>query len=325
MRNTLFRFCAVLLLAAVLICSFAGCAALDQTMLVIDGHTVTRGMFNYFVYQASDYYVSNYLQEGDVLDPREEYDGRKLGDLIIDHACKQIANEYAMLRLGAEHGITLTEDNITKAREELAEFKKEYGAGLLSQYYDEYNMSEEDYVQIYALFNLEDSIQEALFGKDGPHYPDAAKIDEFRKEFADGIYHVQYVMLDDKAAGQDNIKFANTVRDMLMEKDANIEEIIDKYSLTADANAANDVYLAPDGDITESALAALPVGEVSEVIHMDKYYYIFVQLERSESDYVDEKIAAYTDELMINLIDEAVEKLEVEETAAYRNYNFEQR
>ena len=96
---------------------------------------------------------------------------------------------------------------------------------------------------------------------------------------------------------------------MLMKKDANIEEIVDKYSLTADANAANDVYLAPDGDITESALAALPVGEVSEVIHMDKYYYIFVQLERSESEYVDEKIAAYTNELMIDMIDEAVEKL----------------
>ena len=325
MRNSLLRLCAALLLATVLVGSFAGCAALDQTMLVIDGHTVTRGMFNYFVYQASDYYVSNYLQEGDVLDPRKEYDGRKLGDMIIDHACKQLANEYAMLRLGAEHGITLTEENITKAREELAEFKKEYGSDLLAQYYEEYNMSEEDYVQIYALFNLEDSIQEALFGKEGPYYPDETKLDEFRKEFADGIYHVQYVMLNDRASGQDNIKHANAVRDLLMEKNANIEEIVDKYSLTGDANNANDVYLTPDGDITESALAVLPVGGVSEVIHVDEYYYIFVQLERSESDYVDEMASSYVNELMIEMIDEAVEELEVEETAAYRNYNFEQR
>ncbi|MBQ3094855.1 MAG: hypothetical protein IJC53_00280 [Clostridia bacterium] len=325
MRNALLRLCAVLLLAAVLICSLAGCSSLEQTMLVIDGHTVTRGMFNYFVYQASDYYVTNYLGEGEVLDPRQEYDGRTLGDMIIDHACRQIANEYAMLRLGAEHGITLSDENIAEAREELVEFKKEYGSDLLSQYYEEYNMTEEDYVQIYALFNLEDSIQEALFGEDGPHYPDENKLDEFRKEFADGVYHVQYVMLNDRAAGQDNIKHANAVRELLMEKDADIEEIVDTYSLTADANNANDVYLSPDGDITESALAVLPVGSVSEVLHVDEYYYIFVQLESKESDYVGQMADAYVNELMIEMIDEAVEKLEVEETAAYRNYNFEQR
>ncbi|MBO5645898.1 MAG: hypothetical protein J6S59_02155, partial [Clostridia bacterium] len=80
-----------------------------------------------------------------------------------------------------------------------------------------------------------------------------------------------------------------------------------------------------NGDITESALAVLPVGGVSEVIHEGEYYYIFVQLERSESDYVDEMASSYASELMIEMIDEAVEELEVEETAAYRNYNFEQR
>lgn len=325
MRNTILRLCAAILLVCVLVCSFAGCASLDQTILVIDGHTVTRGMFNYFVTQASDNYVTNYLGEGEVLDPRKEYDGRALGDIIVDYACKQLANEYAMLHLGAEHGITLTDENISKAREELTEFKKEYGSDLLSQYYDEYNMTEEDYVQIYALFNFEDSIQEALFGENGPYYPDEAKLDEFRQEFNSGAYHVQYIMLDDRAAGQDNITLANAVREMLLEKDANIEEIVDTYSLTADANNPNDVYLLPNGDITDNALEILPVGGVSEVIHKGEYYYIFVQLERSEADYVDQQVADYINELLVEMVDDAVEKLEVEETAAFRNYNFEQR
>ncbi|MBR3691908.1 MAG: hypothetical protein IKL89_04345, partial [Clostridia bacterium] len=59
-NRSLCRAAALLLLAVLCLSLFTGCASLDQTMLIIDGHTVTRGMFNFFVTQASDYYITNY-------------------------------------------------------------------------------------------------------------------------------------------------------------------------------------------------------------------------------------------------------------------------
>lgn len=325
MRKLLMRALALTLCLLLCLPLLTGCSSTDQLILTVDGHEVTRGMFNFFVVQASEFFADVYLEEGEPLDPRKEYNGRTLGDMVIDYACQQLANEYAMLRIGRDHGIAFNEDRLAAAREELAELKAEYGVPAIRSYCERYHMSEEDYVRILALFTAEDDIQEALFGEKGALLPDSDTLSDALEEYRTEIYHVQYVMLDKKtASGADNAALAESVRDKLMVKDADIEKIVDEYSINGDPDMDNDVYMKPVGDVSSSALGALPVGGVSEVIAEGDYYYIFVQLAKNEEVYLKQYTESYCNELLEDLMEKAVNDLEVTETAAFDRYSMEQ-
>lgn len=325
MTKTLTRGIAVLLLLAALL-TLGGCASLSQTLLTVDGYTVTRGMFNYFVSIATDEYMQNNLAEGQPLDPRATVNGRSVGDLIVDMACSQLASEYGMLRIGRDNGITFDDAIYDTVREKVEETEKEYGAAVLEAYYAEMGMSREDYIQLSAVFEMEDQIRAQLFAAGGKYYPDETELAEIRRTLEEDLCHVIYAQVSLKdSMNEDNLPAAEAIRAKMLEEGADWEKIVDTYADNGDANADNDAYIDMTGDADPNVVAAirsLQVGEVSEVVATENYYYVIGILEKEDS-YVESAALLRATSKAQELLDEVIDQLEVEETSAFNHYKFE--
>ncbi len=323
-RTPLLRaLCAAL--ALLLLLGAAGCSSLSQTLLTIDGHTVTRGMFNFFAVQSADWYLGN--SASGALDPRQEINGSTVGELLIDRACKQLANEYAMLHLGAAEGYELDEEVYAAAREDLAASRKEYGDEALQSYFDLCRMSESDYVEIAAVFSLEDRIETALFGPGGKYYPSDAEVADLRADFEQNYYHAYCITIDrTNSSGEDQRSSAEEIRALMADPEADLEAVSNTYSVTASADSDDDAYIRVSDDTDEAivrALRATPVGGVSEVVAADAYYLVFAVLEKDDA-YVEDTLAANkASETMNALLDAALDEMEIVETRAFKNYDIE--
>lgn len=336
MKTLLAKAAAFTLLAAMLLTCFCSCSG-SQTLMTIDGNTITGEIMNYYAYISTS--MLELYNEGslDYDAEIEAFDGRRLGDVVKELAYKQILNDYACVTLARRHHLDFdkAESNIIDQQVDLIIA----GIGDNATYRKFLNtvkISDKTYREMLRLQMLVTKVKNDLVEDGGPMALTEAEITAATETYKDQFVNVEYVLLTnrdlktgdelDSTSVAEQKEVAKKVRALAV-NGTDFHKLIDKYS----ANKPSDGYSAyimksdPDSTLPDefiSAAFALEDNAISPIVITDYGFYVIKRL--PFDDYFPTVVKQTArDAKFDQAVKDAQESMTVVTTAAYGKYVIE--
>ena len=179
--------------------------------------------------------------------------------------------------------------------------------------------------------DLYDQLQELRFGESSGNYPTDAEVNAYLDET--GQYRAKHILLatidldtreplDEATVAQKKAQAEDFLAQLRAAEDpiALFDDLMNEHSEDSGLATNPDGYTTVKGEMVapfEEAALALKAGEISEVVESDFGYHIILRLPLDPDDFRDDCVTS----LMEKRIDQEIERLGLEKTAAFDKLN----
>ena len=263
----------------------------------------------------------------------EMSDGLTFGQYMLDNALDAAAL-HCMLRELAR------QENLTPDPEVATQVDKQYADMVVQAGSDESRVIHTLWTQMLTrdlLINLNENTElfsqlaELYYGENSGHYPTDAEVNAYLDEV--GRYKAKHILLatidldtreplDEATVAQKKAQAEDFLAQLRAAEDpiALFDDLMNEHSEDSGLATNPDGYTTAKGEMVapfEEAALALKAGEISEVVESDFGYHIILRLPLDPDDFRDDCVGS----LMEKRIDQEIERLGLEKTAAFDKLN----
>ena len=191
----------VLILAVIMVMSFAGCSqfgkqTIDEKAVVItvDDVKVTAGLVNFWARNAQSIYEGYYSQSGTNPWIQEIERGQTYEDMMKDEVAKEIQNLYLLEKHAEEYKITLTDEELKAIDAAAEKFEKANSEDAK----DKVSAKKEYAVEYLRLLTLQEKLYDSLEAKHLEEAGKDSKDTEAAKKIAEEKANEEYNSLIEK-------------------------------------------------------------------------------------------------------------------------------
>ena len=335
--KTLLKKCAALvLLAALAVTLFTSCSG-SQTLMTVDGNTITGEIMNYYAYISTS--MLELYNEGalDYDAEIEAFGGRRLGDVVKELAYQQVLNDYACITLARKYDLDFTEDESEAVEKQIDLVIANVGDSMdYRNFLNTVDISDKTYREMLRLQMLVTKVENMLVGDDGPLALTEAEIAAATENYKDDFANVEYILLSnrdlktgdelDSTSIAEQKETAKKVR-ALASNGTDFHKLIDKYSANKPSDGYSAYIMKGDAESTlpdefEDAAFALADNALSPVIATDYGFYIIKRL--PFDDYFPTVVRqSAMEEKFDKAVKDIQESMTVVTTSAYNKYVIE--
>ena len=263
----------------------------------------------------------------------EMSDGLTFGQYMLDNALDAAALHCMLRELARQENLTPDPDVATQV-------DKQYAAMVVQAGSDESRVIHTLWTQMLTrdlLINLNENTElfsqlaELYYGENSGHYPTDAEVNAYLDEV--GRYKAKHILLatidldtreplDEATVAQKKAQAEDFLAQLRAAEDpiALFDDLMNEHSEDSGLATNPDGYTTAKGDMVapfEEAALALKAGEISEVVESDFGYHIILRLPLDPDDFRDDCVGS----LMEKRIDQEIERLGLEKTAAFDKLN----
>ena len=263
----------------------------------------------------------------------EMSDGLTFGQYMLDNALDAAALHCMLRELARQENLTPDPDVATQV-------DKQYAAMVVQAGSDESRVIHTLWTQMLTrdlLINLNENTElfsqlaELYYGENSGHYPTDAVVNAYLDEV--GRYKAKHILLatidldtreplDEATVAQKKAQAEDFLAQLRAAEDpiALFDDLMNEHSEDSGLATNPDGYTTAKGEMVapfEEAALALKAGEISEVVESDFGYHIILRLPLDPDDFRDDCVTS----LMEKRIDQEIERLGLEKTAAFDKLN----
>ena len=263
----------------------------------------------------------------------EMSDGLTFGQYMLDNALDAAALHCMLRELARQENLTPDPDVATQV-------DKQYAAMVVQAGSDESRvihtlwtqmLSRELLTTLNENTELFDQLAELYYGENSGHYPTDAEVNAYLDEV--GRYKAKHILLatidldtreplDEATVAQKKAQAEDFLAQLRAAEDpiALFDDLMNEHSEDSGLATNPDGYTTAKGEMVapfEEAALALKAGEISEVVESDFGYHIILRLPLDPDDFRDDCVGS----LMEKRIDQEIERLGLEKTAAFDKLN----
>ena len=263
----------------------------------------------------------------------EMSDGLTFGQYMLDDALDAAALHCMLRELARQENLTPDPDVATQV-------DKQYAAMVVQAGSDESRvihtlwtqmLSRELLTTLNENTELFDQLAELYYGENSGHYPTDAEVNAYLDEV--GRYKAKHILLatidldtreplDEATVAQKKAQAEDFLAQLRAAEDpiALFDDLMNEHSEDSGLATNPDGYTTAKGEMVapfEEAALALKAGEISEVVESDFGYHIILRLPLDPDDFRDDCVGS----LMEKRIDQEIERLGLEKTAAFDKLN----
>ena len=232
------------------------------------------------------------------------------------------------------------QENLTPDPDVATQVDKQYAAMVVQAGSDESRVIHTLWTQMLTrdlLINLNENTElfsqlaELYYGENSGHYPTDAEVNAYLDEV--GRYKAKHILLatidldtreplDEATVAQKKAQAEDFLAQLRAAEDpiALFDDLMNEHSEDSGLATNPDGYTTVKGEMVapfEEAALALKAGEISEVVESDFGYHIILRLPLDPDDFRDDCVTS----LMEKRIDQEIERLGLEKTAAFDKLN----
>lgn len=263
----------------------------------------------------------------------EMSDGLTFGQYMLDNALDAAALHCMLRELARQENLTPDPDVATQV-------DKQYAAMVVQAGSDESRVIHTLWTQMLTrdlLINLNENTElfsqlaELYYGENSGHYPTDAEVNAYLDEV--GRYKAKHILLatidldtreplDEATVAQKKAQAEDFLAQLRAAEDpiALFDDLMNEHSEDSGLATNPDGYTTAKGEMVapfEEAALALKAGEISEVVESDFGYHIILRLPLDPDDFRADCVTS----LMEKRIDQEIERLGLEKTAAFDKLN----
>ena len=263
----------------------------------------------------------------------EMSDGLTFGQYMLDNALDAAALHCMLRELARQENLTPDPDVATQV-------DKQYAAMVVQAGSDESRVIHTLWTQMLTrdlliILNenteLFSQLAELYYGENSGHYPTDAEVNAYLDEV--GRYKAKHILLatidldtreplDEATVAQKKAQAEDFLAQLRAAEDpiALFDDLMNEHSEDSGLATNPDGYTTAKGEMVapfEEAALALKAGEISEVVESDFGYHIILRLPLDPDDFRDDCVGS----LMEKRIDQEIERLGLEKTAAFDKLN----
>ena len=263
----------------------------------------------------------------------EMSDGLTFGQYMLDNALDAAALHCMLRELARQENLTPDPDVATQV-------DKQYAAMVVQAGSDESRVIHTLWTQMLTrdlliILNenteLFSQLAELYYGENSGHYPTDAEVNAYLDEV--GRYKAKHILLatidldtreplDEATVAQKKAQAEDFLAQLWAAEDpiALFDDLMNEHSEDSGLATNPDGYTTAKGEMVapfEEAALALKAGEISEVVESDFGYHIILRLPLDPDDFRDDCVGS----LMEKRIDQEIERLGLEKTAAFDKLN----
>ena len=306
----------------------------DEVLVRLGTAEITANDYLYWLQRSISDYLEPFGGQMTTLPwDTEMSDGLTFGQYMLDNALDAAAL-HCMLRELAR------QENLTPDPEVATQVDKQYAAMVVQAGSDESRVIHTLWTQMLTrdlLINLNENTElfsqlaELYYGENSGHYPTDAEVNAYLDEV--GRYKAKHILLatidldtreplDEATVAQKKAQAEDFLAQLRAAEDpiALFDDLMNEHSEDSGLATNPDGYTTAKGEMVapfEEAALALKAGEISEVVESDFGYHIILRLPLDPDDFRDDCVTS----LMEKRIDQEIERLGLEKTAAFDKLN----
>lgn len=263
----------------------------------------------------------------------EMSDGLTFGQYMLDNALDAAALHCMLRELARQENLTPDPDVATQVDKQYADMVVQAGSDESRVIHTLWTqmLSRELLTTLNENTELFDQLAELYYGENSGHYPTDAEVNAYLDEV--GRYKAKHILLatidldtreplDEATVAQKKAQAEDFLAQLRAAEDpiALFDDLMNEHSEDSGLATNPDGYTTAKGEMVapfEEAALALKAGEISEVVESDFGYHIILRLPLDPDDFRDDCVGS----LMEKRIDQEIERLGLEKTAAFDKLN----
>lgn len=263
----------------------------------------------------------------------EMSDGLTFGQYMLDDALDAAALHCMLRELARQENLTPDPEVATQVDKQYADMVVQAGSDESRVIHTLWTqmLSRELLTTLNENTELFDQLAELYYGENSGHYPTDAEVNAYLDEV--GRYKAKHILLatidldtreplDEATVAQKKAQAEDFLAQLRAAEDpiALFDDLMNEHSEDSGLATNPDGYTTAKGDMVapfEEAALALKAGEISEVVESDFGYHIILRLPLDPDDFRDDCVGS----LMEKRIDQEIERLGLEKTAAFDKLN----
>ncbi len=306
----------------------------DEVLVRLGTAEITANDYLYWLQRSISDYLEPFGGQMTTLPwDTEMSDGLTFGQYMLDNALDAAALHCMLRELARQENLTPDPDVATQV-------DKQYAAMVVQAGSDESRVIHTLWTQMLTrdlLINLNENTElfsqlaELYYGENSGHYPTDAEVNAYLDEV--GRYKAKHILLatidldtreplDEATVAQKKAQAEDFLAQLRAAEDpiALFDDLMNEHSEDSGLATNPDGYTTAKGEMVapfEEAALALKAGEISEVVESDFGYHIILRLPLDPDDFRDDCVTS----LMEKRIDQEIERLGLEKTAAFDKLN----
>lgn len=263
----------------------------------------------------------------------EMSDGLTFGQYMLDNALDAAALHCMLRELARQENLTPDPEVATQVDKQYADMVVQAGSDESRVIHTLWTqmLSRELLTTLNENTELFDQLAELYYGENSGHYPTDAEVNAYLDEV--GRYKAKHILLatidldtreplDEATVAQKKAQAEDFLAQLRAAEDpiALFDDLMNEHSEHSGLATNPDGYTTAKGEMVapfEEAALALKAGEISEVVESDFGYHIILRLPLDPDDFRDDCVGS----LMEKRIDQEIERLGLEKTAAFDKLN----
>lgn len=263
----------------------------------------------------------------------EMSDGLTFGQYMLDDALDAAALHCMLRELARQENLSPDPKVATQVDKQYADMVVQAGSDESRVIHTLWTqmLSRELLTTLNENTELFDQLAELYYGENSGHYPTDAEVNAYLDEV--GRYKAKHILLatidldtreplDEATVAQKKAQAEDFLAQLRAAEDpiALFDDLMNEHSEDSGLATNPDGYTTAKGEMVapfEEAALALKAGEISEVVESDFGYHIILRLPLDPDDFRDDCVGS----LMEKRIDQEIERLGLEKTAAFDKLN----
>ena len=263
----------------------------------------------------------------------EMSDGLTFGQYMLDDALDAAALHCMLRELARQENLSPDPKVATQVDKQYADMVVQAGSDESRVIHTLWTqmLSRELLTTLNENTELFDQLAELYYGENSGHYPTDAEVNAYLDEV--GRYKAKHILLatidldtreplDEATVAQKKAQAEDFLAQLRAAEDpiALFDDLMNEHSEDSGLATNPDGYTTAKGEMVapfEEAALALKAGEISEVVESDFGYHIILRLPLDPDDFRDDCVTS----LMEKRIDQEIERLGLEKTAAFDKLN----
>lgn len=263
----------------------------------------------------------------------EMSDNLTFGQYMLDNALDAAALHCMLRELARQENLTPDPEVATQVDKQYADMVVQAGSDESRVIHTLWTqmLSRELLTTLNENTELFDQLAELYYGENSGHYPTDAEVNAYLDEV--GRYKAKHILLatidldtreplDEATVAQKKAQAEDFLAQLRAAEDpiALFDDLMNEHSEDSGLATNPDGYTTAKGEMVapfEEAALALKAGEISEVVESDFGYHIILRLPLDPDDFRDDCVGS----LMEKRIDQEIERLGLEKTAAFDKLN----
>lgn len=306
----------------------------DEVLVRLGTAEITANDYLYWLQRSISDYLEPFGGQMTTLPwDTEMSDGLTFGQYMLDDALDAAALHCMLRELARQENLTPDPEVATQVDKQYADMVVQAGSDESRVIHTLWTqmLSRELLTTLNENTELFDQLAELYYGENSGHYPTDAEVNAYLDEV--GRYKAKHILLatidldtreplDEATVAQKKAQAEDFLAQLRAAEDpiALFDDLMNEHSEDSGLATNPDGYTTAKGEMVapfEEAALALKAGEISEVVESDFGYHIILRLPLDPDDFRDDCVGS----LMEKRIDQEIERLGLEKTAAFDKLN----